>query len=171
MQATLPRGHRSKKSAPTLLITIATLGLCAFQFGDRNELNKMPFTQVQRLVSDLPKARRMAKQGNIDLFVGQAEPGEAASLRGELTDANCYMGSHMHAYDHAFCAKLCVAAGGPLVFIPDQGGEIYLVLNERNGTRLPHNVLDRIGVPGIVLKGKVIEADSMRALAVEGLVP
>jgi hypothetical protein len=113
----------------------------------------------------------MAKQGNIDLLVGQAEPGEAVSLRGEVTDANCYMGSHMHAYDHAFCAKLCAAAGGPLVFIPDQGGEIYLVLNERKGTWLPHNVLDRIGVPGIVLKGKVIEADSMRALAVEGLVP
>jgi hypothetical protein len=171
MQATLQRGHRSKKSAPALLITIATLALCAFQFGDRNELNEMPFTQVQRLISDLPKARRMAKQGNIDLLLGQAEPGEAVSLRGEVTDANCYMGSHMHAYDHAFCAKLCAAAGGPLVFIPDQGGEIYLVLNERNGKRLPENVLDRIGVPGIVLKGKVMEADSMRALAIAGLVP
>jgi hypothetical protein len=171
MQATLRRRHRSKKSTPALLIAIATLGLCAFQFGDRNELNKMPFTQVQRLVSDLPKARRMAKQGNIDLLVGQAEPGAAVKVRGEVTDANCFMGSHMHAYDHAFCAKLCAAAGGPLVFIPDQGGEIYLVLNEQNGTRLPQNVLDRIGVPGIVLKGKVIEAESMRALAVEDLVP
>src|ERR1700674_2948257 len=170
MQATLPRGHRSKKSAPTLLITIATLGLCAFQFGDRNELNKMPFTQVERLVSDLPKARRMAKQGNIDLFVGQAEPGEAASLRGEVTDANCYMGTHMHAYDHAFCAKLCVAAGGPLIFLPDDGGEIYVVLNERNGMRVPENILDRIGVPGILVRGKVLNAEGLRALAVEGLV-
>jgi hypothetical protein len=155
----------------TLLSGIATLGLCAFQFGDRNELNKMPFTEVQPLVSDLAKARRLAKQGNIDLLAGQAEPGETVRLRGEVTDANCYLGIHMHAYDHAFCAKLCAAAGGPLVFVPDQGGQVYLVLSEQNGIRLPENVLDRIGVPGIVVKGKVLDADGLRVLAVEGLVP
>jgi hypothetical protein len=155
----------------TLLSVIATLGLCAFQFGDRNELNKMPYTQVQPLVLDLAKARRLAKQGNIDLLVGQTEPGKTVKLRGEVTDANCYLGFHMHAYDHAFCAKLCAAAGGPLVFIPDQGGELFLVLNEQNGVRLPENVLDRIGVPGIVLKGRVLEAGGMRALAVEELAP
>jgi hypothetical protein len=131
----------------------------------------MPFTDVQRLVFDLAKARRLAKQGNIDLLAGQEEPGETVSLRGEVTDENCYLGNHAHAYDHAFCSKLCVAAGGPLVFIPDQGGEIYLVLNERNGIQMPESVLDRIGVPGIVVKGKVLEANGMRALAVEGLAP
>jgi hypothetical protein len=131
----------------------------------------MPFTDVHRLVFDLAKARRLAKQGNIDLLAGQEEPGQAVSLRGEVTDANCYLGSHIHAYDHAFCAKLCAAAGGPLVFIPDQGAEIYLVLNERNGIQLPESVLDRIGVPGIVVKGKVLEAGGMRALAVERLTP
>ena len=62
-------------------------------------------------------------------------------------------------------------AGSPLIFIRDQGGEIYLVLSEKNGIRLPGNVLDRIGVPGIVVKGKVLEADGMRALAIEGLAP
>ena len=111
----------------------------------------------------------MAKQGNIDLLVGQTDAGEAVNVRGEVTDANCYLGSHMHAYDHAFCAKMCAAAGGPLVFIPDQGGQPYLVLSERNGIRLPENVLDRIGVPGIVVKGKVLDADGMRVLAVEDL--
>jgi hypothetical protein len=131
----------------------------------------MPFREVQPLVFDQAKARRLAKQGNIDLLVGQIEPGETVKLRGEVTDANCYLGLHMHAYDHAFCAKLCAAAGGPLVFIPDQGGELFLVLNEQNGVRLPENVLDRIGVPGIMLKAKVLEAGGMRALAVEGLAP
>jgi hypothetical protein len=154
-----------------LLSAIATLGLCAFQFGDRYSLNNMPFGQVQPLVSDLAKARRLARQGNIDLLVGQTVPGKAASLRGEITDANCYLGSHSHGYDHAFCAKMCAAAGSPLVFVPDQGGEIYLVLSERNGIRLPEDVLDRIGVPGIVVKGKVLDAGGMRALAVEGLAP
>jgi hypothetical protein len=154
-----------------LLSAIATVGLCAFQFGDRYGLNSMPFGQVQPLVSDLAKARRLAKQGNIDLLVGQTVLGKAASLRGEITDANCYLGSHTHGYDHAFCAKLCAAAGSPLVFVSDQAGEIYLVLSERNGIRLPDDVLDRIGVPGIVVKGKVLDAGGMRALAIEGLAP
>jgi hypothetical protein len=151
----------------TLLSAIAALTLCAFQFGDRNELNKMPFDQVQALVSNLAKARSLAKQGNIDLLAGQVESGEAVIMRGEITDANCYLGTHTHAYDHAFCAKLCAAAGGPLVFIPDQGQEIYLVLNEQNGMRLV-DVLNRVGVPGIAIKGRVLDTIGMHALAVEG---
>jgi hypothetical protein len=163
--------HRTRKSVIALLSGIVALGLCAFQFGDRNELNGMPFAEVQPLVLDMAKPQRLAKRGNVDLLVGQAEPGGAVNLRGEVTDANCYLGSHVHSYDHAFCAKLCVAAGSPLLFVRDQGGEVYLVLSEKNGIRLPENVLDRIGVPGIVVKGKVLEADGMRALAIEGLAP
>jgi len=113
----------------------------------------------------------LATQGNIDLLAGQTVPGKAVSLRGEITDANCYLGSHTHGYDYAFCAKLCASAGSPLVFVSDQGGETYLVLSERNGMRLPENVLDRIGVPGIVVKGKVLDAGGIRTLAVEGLAP
>jgi hypothetical protein len=169
MQAKSRREHRNRKTVITLLSGIAALTLCAFQFGDRNELNKMPFDQVQALVFNLAKARSLAKQGNIDLLVGQVEPGKTVSMRGEVTDANCYMGTHTHAYDHAFCAKLCAAAGGPLVFISDQGGQLYLVLNQQNGMPLPENVLDRIGVPGIVIKGKVIDTVGMPALAIEGL--
>lgn len=169
MQAKPRREHRNRKSVMTLLSAIAALTLCAFQFGDRNELNKMPFDQVQALVSNLAKARSLAKQGNIDLLAGEVESGEAVIMRGEVTDANCYLGTHTHAYDHAFCAKLCAAAGGPLVFIPDQGQEIYLVLNEQNGARLPEDVLSRIGVPGIAIKGRVLDAIGMHALAVEGL--
>lgn len=152
-----------------LLTSLAALALCAFQFGDRNGLNNMPFAQVQSMVSDLARAQRMAKQGNVDLLAGQAVPGTAVSLRGEVTDGNCYLGSHTHAYDHAFCAKICAAAGSPLVFVPDQGGQVYVVLSERNGVRLPEDVLDRIGVPGVKVKGKVLDADGLRGLAVEGL--
>jgi hypothetical protein len=162
--------HRGRRQVITCLGSIAALALCAFQFGDRKELNKMPFSEVQPLVFDTARARRLAKQGNIDLLVGQTVPGKAVSLRGEITDANCYLGKHTHAYDHAFCAKLCAAAGGALVFIPDQGQEIYLVLNEWNGLRLPENVLDRIGVPGIVVKGKALNAGGVLALAVEELI-
>jgi hypothetical protein len=145
------------------------LALSAFQFGDRNELNKMPYTDVQPLVSDLAKAKALAKQGNIDLLVGQVEPGETVRVRGEITDANCYLGRRVHAYDHAFCAKLCAAAGSPLVFIADQDGKVYLVLGEEDGVRLPENVLDRIGVPGILVEGKLLEASGIRAVAIRGL--
>jgi hypothetical protein len=111
----------------------------------------------------------MAKQGNVDLLAGETMPGQPVTLRGEVTDANCYLGTHTHAYDHAFCAKFCVAAGGPLLFIPDQGGPVYLVVSEQNGVPIPENILDRIGVPGIVVKGKVLDADGLHALAVEAL--
>ena len=129
----------------------------------------MPYAEVQPLVSDLAKAKTLAKQGNIDLLVEQIEPGETVRVRGEITDANCYLGSSVHAYDHAFCAKLCAAAGSPLVFIADQDGKVYLALSEKNGVRLPENVLDRIGVPGIVVEGKLFEASGIRAVAIRGL--
>jgi hypothetical protein len=152
-----------------VLSAIAVLGLCSFQFGDRYGLNNMPFSQVQPFVSDLAHAQRMAKQGNIELDAGQALKGQSVRLRGELTDANCYLSTHTHAYDHAFCAKFCVAAGSPLLFVPDQGNQVYIVLTAQNGIKLPAGVLDQIGVPGILITGKILEADGLRALALQGL--
>jgi hypothetical protein len=162
---------RNNRWALTLCGLLAALFLSAFQFGDRNGLNGMPFAEVRALASDLPKAQNLAQQGNIDLLAGQAMPGHAVKLRGELTDGNCYLGRHTHAYDHAFCAKFCVAAGSPLVFVPDQGGGVYVVLPAHNGITVPANVLDQIGVPGIVVQGKVLDADGVRALMVERLAP
>lgn len=129
----------------------------------------MPFSQVQPFVSYLARAQRMAKQGNIELDAGQALKGQSVRLRGELTDANCFLSTHTHAYDHAFCAKLCVAAGSPLLFVPDQGDQIYIVLTAQNGMKLPADVLDQIGVPGILVTGKILEANGLRTLALQGL--
>lgn len=131
----------------------------------------MPFAQVRRLVSDLPRARKMASDGNLELLAGKPVLGEAATLRGELTDANCFLGTHTHAYDHAFCAKFCAAAGSPLLFISDQGGLVYVVLTASNGVPLPESVLNLIGVPGIVVKGRTLEASGVRALALESVQP
>jgi hypothetical protein len=171
MQSKVRRARLSKKSVVTLLAAATSLGLCAFQFGDRYGLNSMPFAQVQPIVSDLDRAHRMAKEGNIDLFAGQSVRGQDITLRGELTDVNCYLGNRTHGYDHAFCAKLCTAAGTPLAFVSDQDGRVYLVLNQQNNVRLPGNVLDRIGVPGVVVKGKVLDGDGLHAFAVEALAP
>jgi hypothetical protein len=159
----------NKRFAIALLSSLATLGLCAFQFGDRNGLNNMPFSQVQALVSDLAKAKLLAKQGNLEILAGQPVRGQAVRLRGELTDGNCFLNSHTHAYDHAFCAKLCVASGSPLLFISDEGSRVYLVLTAPNGVRLPGGVLDEIGVPGIIITGKSLDAGGLNAVAIEGL--
>lgn len=147
----------------------AGVALCAFQFGDRNGLNNMPFSEVQPLVSDLAKARRLANAGNIELLAGQMVQGKEVSLRGEVTDANCFLGTRTHAYDHAFCAKLCAAAGAPLLFLPDEGGRPYIVLTGENAMPLPDAVLDQIGVPGVLIKARVLDSHDLPTLAVEGL--
>jgi hypothetical protein len=152
-----------------LLCLLAALTLCAMQFGDRSGLNSMSFAEVQPLVSDLGRAQALAKQGNIEFLGGQVVSGRSVSLRGELTDANCYLGSHTHAYDHAFCAKFCVASGSSLVFISDQQTKLYVVLTARNGVSIPEGVLDQIGVPGIAVKGKILEGASLPVLAIEGI--
>jgi len=138
------------------------------QFGDRSGLNNLSFAQVQALVSDLGKAQQLSKQGNIEFLGGRVVAGQAVRLWGEFTDANCYLGYRTHAYDHAFCAKLCVAAGSSLVFVSDQQAKVYVVLTGKNGIRFPENVLDQIGVPGVVVAGRWIENDGVKALAVDG---
>ena len=154
----------------SLAATLAACSLYAFQFGDRNELNGMRFSQVQPLVSDLPKAKSLAHQGNIDLFAGNPLDGKPVQLRGELTDANCFVPTHTHAYDHAFCAKLCAASGSPLLFLSDRDNQAYVVLTSRNAVRLPDAVLDLIGVPGLVVRGKILNKEGIRSFAIEDLV-
>jgi hypothetical protein len=168
---TVPPNERQTKKPliAALLLLLTAVGLCGFQFGDRNGLNSMPFAQAQSLVSDLAKAQKLASEGNIELLAGQTLQGKEVSLRGEITDANCFLGYHTHAYDHAFCAKLCIAAGSPLVFIPDQGGQIYIVLTQQNAVRIPNTALDQIGVPGILVKGRLLSENGLPALVLESL--
>ena len=47
-----------------LLCSAAALALCAFQFGDRYNLNSMPFAQVRHFVSALPKARALGNEAH-----------------------------------------------------------------------------------------------------------
>jgi hypothetical protein len=153
----------------TVAFSVILFGIALLQYGDRNDLNGMPFAKVQAMVADSARARRLAQQGNIDFFAGQAAPGSPTALRGELTDANCYLGNVEHGYDHAYCAKFCVAAGSPIVFIDDNGGKVYVVLTAQNGVPLPAKVLDQIGVPGVVVKGWVFQSHGIEALAVESI--
>jgi hypothetical protein len=62
-------------------------------------------------------------------------------------------------------------SSSPAAVPVSQDSQVYVVLTSQNGVRLPDNALDHVGVPGIVVKGRVIEADGLRALAVEKLKP
>jgi hypothetical protein len=163
MEVMTARGRKKTQSALCVLV----FALLAFQYGDRNGMNDMPFAKVKTMVGELSKAQAMAKQGNIDLLAGTLVKGKDVSLRGELTDANCYLSTGDHAYDHAFCAKFCVAAGSPIVFIADDGGKVYLVLTAKNGIPLPDSALNQLGIPGIVVKGKTLSAHGVDAIALE----
>jgi hypothetical protein len=163
MKVIMAWGRKGTQSALCVLV----FALFAFQYGDRNGMNDMPFTKVKNMVGELSKAQAMAKQGNIDLLAGTLVQGKDVSLRGELTDANCYLSSGDHAYDHAFCAKFCVAAGSPIVFIADDGGKVYIVLTAKNGIPLPDGALNQLGIPGIVVKGKTLSAHGVDAIAVK----
>lgn len=165
----MPRARLNRNTALALLGFIAMLGLCSFQYGDKHNLNSMRYSEVARLASELSKAEKLAKQGNIELLAGKPVPGKRVQLRGELTDANCFLGVHEHAYDHAFCAKLCVAAGSPLIFLSDQGGQVYFVLTANNAVKIPDSTLDKIGVPGIKVIGTVVSNNILTALALEGI--
>ena len=171
MQATPQRARPTKKFLIAALCCLAVLILAAFQFGDNNGLNNMPFAKVRLLLSNLPKAQKMAKEGNLELLAGQPVRGDSVSLRGELTDANCFLGTHTHAYDHAFCAKFCAAAGSSLLFVSDQGGVVYIVLTARNGVPLPESALNLIGVPGVLATGRAFDVNGLRALALEAVQP
>jgi hypothetical protein len=150
----MPQTRVRRFAGVGLLLLVAACA--AAQYGDRSGLNSAPFSQVKKMAGDEGKARAAAKQGNIDFFAGRAVEGQAVSLRGELTDANCYLSTKYHGYDHAFCAKYCVATGSPVVFLSDQNSQLYLVITPKDGEPLPETVLDRIGVPGVVVKGRLL---------------
>lgn len=155
------------RNAALALVSSLVVSLCAFQYGDKYNLNSMPFAEVSHLTSDLTKTQKLAKQGNIEVLAGEALQGKRVRLRGELTDANCLLSRHAHAYDHAFCAKLCVASGSPVLFLPDDGGQVLLVLLPQNAMSIPDSILDKIGIPGIMVRGKTLSSSNVTALAVE----
>src|SRR5215471_13166254 len=117
-----PRALLSRNSLAGLIVLVAIPGLCSFQFGHRHNLNSLPFDQVRGSASNLAKAQQLANQGNIDLLAENSVRGKSLRWRGEFSDGNCYFASHSHAYDHAFCAKLCVAAGILSFSFPIKGG-------------------------------------------------
>jgi hypothetical protein len=113
----------------------------------------------------ISEAQLLAKQGNIARFGGRVVPGQEVGVRREFTDANCYLGYRTHACDHAFGAKLCVAAGSSLVLLSDHQGMVDVVLTGKNAIRFPKDVFDQVGVPGVAVVGRLVEYGRSRWIA------
>ncbi|MCU1291670.1 MAG: hypothetical protein JWP08_520 [Bryobacterales bacterium] len=165
-------GHKiesvHKRRGVVMLGCLFCFGLYAFQFGDRYDLNNMSYGKVKSLMLHPNTAQAMAMHGNVEFLAGEPVEGKYIDARGEITDANCYLARRIHSYDHAFCAKACAAAGAPVLFLSD-GGKVYVVLTARNAVPLPARILDKLGIPGVDVKGRVLHADGIDALVVEAI--
>jgi hypothetical protein len=62
--------------------------------------------------------------------------------------------------------KFEICGRSPVLFIADDGGKAYVVLTLKNGVPLPPKVLDQLGIPGLVVRGKTLRAHGIDALAI-----
>lgn len=137
----------------------------------KEELLDMPFAKVKSMMAnpaEKTKLMEMAKKDNVPLMGGVAVEGKEVTLKGELTGANCYLSRGIHGHDHALCAKACVAAGSPVIFIEDSG-KVYTVLPPKDGTPLPEAALDDLGRPGITIEARLVAGHGEDALALESV--
>ena len=148
---------------------LAGLSLWAQQMKMMN-MNDLPYAKVKAMLSNTAtkmKAMQMAQQHHVLLMAGQPVQGRHVTLVGELTGANCYLSRGLHGHSHALCAKACVAAGSPVVFLSK--GHVYTVLTAADGMPLPQAALDDLGRPGVTVHGVVLDRHGVRALAVESV--
>lgn len=154
----------------TLALAV-TVSLSAQDSTKKADMNDWSFAKVKQMFSNPQSAARlkkMAKANGAMLMGGMPINGQAVTLEGELTGADCYLSAGEHGHEHALCAKACVAHGGPVVFIA-QDGSVYLVLPPRDGVPMAEGVLDDLGKPGVTVKGQVVESHGLKALSVHSV--
>lgn len=93
--------------------------------------------------------------------------GQSVTLRGELTDAVCFLSEGLHGHDNV-CAKACVANGSPIVFLAESGTE-YLVLMHRDGVPYPAACLNNLGRPGVTVVGNAFESHGIKAISIQSV--
>lgn len=164
---------RNVRFAVTLAVTAVTAGGLLWAQGMQNkmDMNDMPYAQVKAMMSNpeqATKAMQMAKMNHVMLMAGMPVKGRSVTLKGELTDANCYVSDGLHGHNHAMCAKACVAAGSPMVFLADSG-KVYTILTAKDGMALPEDALNDLGKPGVTVHGTVVKSHGVDALALESV--
>lgn len=135
------------------------------------DMNDIPYAKVKTMLSNPQTAARavkMAKANHVMLMGGHPIQGKRVTLKGELTGADCYLSDGLHGHDHALCSKACVAHGGPIVFLA-QNGSVYLALPHADGTAFPNSVLNELGVPGVTVTGNAGESNGIRYLSIHSV--
>lgn len=151
------------------LLTTASLAAQG-QMGNM-DMNNLPYDSVRAMLSDPARrsqAMEMAKTHHVILMAGQPVEGRSVTLKGELTGANCYLSGGLRGHEHAMCAKACVSAGSPVVFIAEDG-TVYGVLTGVNGMPLPKEAYDDLGRPGVTVRGKAVKSHGLNMIAIESV--
>ncbi len=150
----------------------AAAGLVAQgQMMGKMDMNDTPYDSVRAMLADPARraqAMEMAKMNHVVLMAGQPVPGKAVTLKGELTGGNCYLSGGLRGHTHAMCAKACVGAGSPVVFIAENG-TVYAVLTGVDGMPLPKEVYDDLGRASVTVKGKTLKSHGLNMIALESV--
>lgn len=156
-----------------LIVAVAALAgiaLFAQSMQKKMDMNDMPYAKVKAALSNPAtrmKAVEMAKKNHVLLMGGRPVQGRPVAWKGELTGANCYLSAGMHGHHHALCAKACVVAGTPILFL--HAGRTYLVLTPADGRPLPQGAYNDLGDPGVTVHGKVLHSHGIWAIAVRSV--
>lgn len=158
-----------------LIVAAAGLFFAGMGWGQgmqkKTDMNDIPYAKVKAMLSNPQTAAttvKLAKENHVMLMGGHPIRGKRVSLKGELTGGDCYLSDGLHGRDHAMCAKACVAHGGPVVFLA-QDGTVYLALPHADGTPFPNSVLNELGVPGVTVMGNAGESHGIRYLSVHSV--
>ncbi len=137
----------------------------------KTDLNDLPYAKVKQMLSNPQQAarlKRMVREEHVPLMGGHPIRGRRVTLKGELTGADCYLSVGLHGHHHALCAKACVAHGGPIVFLA-QNGAVYLALPAADGTGFSTAALNDLGVPGVTVTGNEGESHGIRYLSIHSV--
>lgn len=156
------------------LLGLVALGgaaiLLAQSMQSKMDMNDLPYAKVKAMLADPAQkidAMHMAKMNHVVLMAGLPVEGKAVTWSGELTGANCYLSLGLRGHNHALCAKACVAAGSPVIFIHDR--RVYTVLTGSDGMPLPAEAYDALGVAGATVRGQLVDSPGTPAIALQSV--
>lgn len=154
------------------VVAIMAIGIGAWPQGAKKmDMNETPYANVKAMLATpegAAKARQMAKANGVMLMGGMPINGQAVTLKGELTGADCYLSGGLHGHEHALCSKACVAHGSPILFVA-HGGGVYVVLTPKDGRPFPEDVLNALGKPSVTVQGNTLDSQGVKAISIHSV--
>ena len=89
------------------------------------------------------------------------------TLRGELTDATCYLNIGRHGEAHAECAAKCLKNGYPMAILTAEESLVLLV--PEKGSEKVYKDAQKLGAKQVVVTGIPSEKGGMKALALQSV--